>query len=87
MRAKRHLLNSKSQKKIDFQLMLQQIVEKQKRVEQRKLENEEQVSFKFKLRNEEENLKQKEREMKLLRQKKRMEIGTGIILFLLKLYY
>ena len=39
-RAQRHLQNSKSQKKIDFQLMLQSIKEKQNRVQQRRAENE-----------------------------------------------
>ncbi len=60
--------------------MLQQLIEKQKRVEQRKLENEEYLHFKYRLKNEEENLKQKEREMKLQRQKKRMEIKKKMVL-------
>ena len=60
--------------------MLQQINEKQNRVQLSKLENDEQVMLKFKLRNEEESLKQRERAQKMLRHKKRLEIKKKVVL-------
>ena len=60
--------------------MLQSIKEKQQRVQQRKTENEDEAMIHFRIRNEEEALKLKERQQKKLREKKRLEIKKKNVL-------
>ena len=67
------MANCRSKEKINYHGMLEQIEQKQLKVAMRKKDEEEKLIYKFYIKNEEEALKEKERQQKQLREKKRLE--------------